>query len=106
MIARLGRLAPNRVGRGIGRNIMPAFSQPTSREHRREWWRQQLARQKSVNLSVTEFCRQLGISVTTFYYWKKRVDEAPPKTPGQVSAHYPSRHPATAVGSIRTNRGM
>ena len=63
---------------------MPAFRQPTSREHRREWWRRQLARQKSANLSVTEFCRQLGVSVTTFYYWKKRVHEAPPILSGQV----------------------
>ena len=56
---------------------MPAFRQPTSREHRREWWRRQLARQKAANLSVTEFCRQLGVSITTFYYWRKRVDAVP-----------------------------
>jgi len=39
----------------------------------REWWRRQLSRRQSANLSVTEFCRQLGVSVTTFYYWKKET---------------------------------
>jgi hypothetical protein len=63
---------------------MPAFSRPTSREHRREWWRRQLARRESANLSVTEFCRQLGVSVTTFYYWKKRVHGAQPVLSRQV----------------------
>jgi hypothetical protein len=70
---------------------MPAFRQPTSREQRREWWRRQLARQKSANLSVTEFCRQLGVSITTFYYWKKRVDEAPSTVSGQVPVENSSR---------------
>ena len=40
----------------------------------REWWRRQLFRRQSANLSVTEFCRQLGVSVTTFYYWKKETE--------------------------------
>ena len=68
---------------------MPAFSQPTSREHRREWWRRQLARQKATNLSVTEFCRQLGVSITTFYYWKNLVHEAPPSSPGKFPWRIP-----------------
>jgi len=55
----------------------------------REWWRRQLSRRQSANLSVTEFCRQLGVSVTTFYYWKKRVHEAAPNVPGRVPAECP-----------------
>jgi hypothetical protein len=82
---------------------MPAFSQPTSRAHRLEWWRQQLARQKSANLSVTEFCRQLGISITTFYYWKKRVHEAPPIPSGQVPAEARARRLSAAVGAGPSN---
>jgi len=102
-MARHGRLAPNRVGRGIGRNIMPAFRQPTSREHRREWWRRQLARQESANLSVTEFCRQLGVSITTFYYWKKRVHEPPPILSGQVPVENSSRRLTATAGAGPSN---
>ncbi len=82
---------------------MPAFSQPTSREHRREWWRRQLARQESANLSVTEFCRQLGVSVTTFYYWKKRLREAQPVLSRQVPAEGPARRLTTTAGAPPSN---
>jgi hypothetical protein len=51
--------------------------QLTSHQERREWWRRQLSRQQAEKISVTEFCRQLGIHLTTYYYWKKRVGEAP-----------------------------
>jgi hypothetical protein len=82
---------------------MPAFSQPASREHRREWWRRQLARQEAANLSVTEICQQLGVSVTTFYYWKKRVHEAPPLLSAEVSVEDSSRHLTTAAGAASSN---
>src|SRR5260370_41405220 len=76
---------------------MLAFRQPTSREERREWWRRQISRQQSPNLSVAEFCRQLGISVTTFYYWKRRVDEASPT--GRASSEHSSRTRNGSVGA-------
>jgi transposase-like protein len=65
--------------------------QRPSREERRAWWRRQLSRQQSTNLSVTEFCRQLGVSLTTFYYWKRRAQEAPPNVPAQGAAERRSR---------------
>src|ERR1700678_2316920 len=68
----------------------------TNHQSRVDWWRLQFQRQQKANLSVTELCRQLGVSVTTFYYWKKRVHEASPRSPGQVAARYPSRRPTTA----------
>jgi transposase-like protein len=68
----------------------------TNHQSRVDWWRVQFQRQQKANLSVTELCRQLGVSVTTFYYWKKRVHEASPRSPGQVAAGYPSRRPTTA----------
>ena len=82
---------------------MPAFSQPTSREHRREWWRRQLARQASANLSVTEFCRQLGVSLTTFYYWKKRVRETPPIVSRHVPVENSSHGLTTTAGAAPSN---
>jgi hypothetical protein len=82
---------------------MLAFRQPTSREERREWWRRQISRQQSANLPVAEFCRQLGISVTTFYYWKRRVEEAPRTAPGLASAEHPSQHPTAPAGTAVAN---
>ena len=82
---------------------MPAFRQPTSREHRREWWRRQLARRESANLSVTEFCQELGVSITTFYYWKKRVHEAPPILSRQVPVENSSRRLTTSAGATPSN---
>jgi hypothetical protein len=97
------RLAPNRVGRGIGRNIMPAFSQPTSRDQRRDWWRRQFARREAANLSVSEFCRQLGVSIATFYYWRKRVRETPPILSRQVPVENSPVRLTRAAGAYPSN---
>jgi hypothetical protein len=79
---------------------MVAFSRPTSRQERREWWRRQLARQQSANVSVTDFCRQLGVSVTTFYYWKNRIHEVASHAPGQITAERPSTPVTTAASFV------
>ena len=79
---------------------MVADDRPTSRKERREWWRRQLARQQSGNVRVTDFCRQLGVSITTFYYWKKRVHEVSPALPGRVVLESPSRSSATAASFV------
>ena len=55
-------LAVSYSSRGIPNNGRPVLRPP---------------QQKTANLSVTEFGRQFGVSFTTFYYWKKRVREAP-----------------------------
>ena len=68
----------------------------TNHQSRVDWWRVQFQRQQKANLSVTELCRQLGVSVTTFYYWRKRVHEASPNSPRQVAAGYPSRRLTTS----------
>ena len=60
----------------------------TSRQSRINWWRATLQRQREANLSVTEFCRRVGVAVSTFYYWKHRVHEVPP------NAHVPVRRRA------------
>jgi hypothetical protein len=82
---------------------MLAFRQPTSREERREWWRRQISRQQSANLSVAEFCRQLGISATTFYYWKRRVEQAPRTAAGRASAEHPAQDPTVSAGAAVAN---
>src|ERR1700677_1759340 len=74
----------------------------TNRQSRVDWWRGQIQRQRKVELSVTEFCRQLGVSVTTFYYWKKRIHSASPTAPTPISAGYTSRK-MTAGGNAAAN---
>ena len=42
-------------------------------QSRLDWWRRQITRQPKTKLTVANFCRQLGVSVPTFYYGKGRV---------------------------------
>ena len=82
---------------------MAATGLRTNHQSRVDWWRGLFQRQQMTNVSVTDFCRQLGVSVTTFYYWKKRVYEALPNAPGRVSGERPSRHITTAAGTTAAN---
>jgi hypothetical protein len=75
----------------------------TNHQSRVDWWRAQLQRQRRAKLSVTEFCRQLGVSVTTFYYWKKRVHEAPPLLCGQVPVQNSPHRLTTSAGAAPSN---
>jgi transposase-like protein len=64
---------------------------------RLDWWRRQIQRQAKTKLTIADFCRQLGVSVPTFHYWKRRV-QAGPRTPsGSVTAPSQSRLPAPAA---------
>jgi transposase-like protein len=72
----------------------------TNHQARINWWRAQFQRQRKANLSVTDLCRQLGVSITTFYYWKKRVDEAPPDACCPDPGVHLSRHATPAATFI------
>jgi hypothetical protein len=77
---------------------MLGFGPPASRQARREWWRRQIQRQKDGSLTVTEFCRRLGVSTVTFYAWKRRFREAPPAS--SLVPDRPSARPMTeAIGA-------
>jgi len=54
---------------------MAGTSQKTDHQSRLDWWRGQFQRQRKANLSVAEFCRQLGVG------WKGRAfqDRLPAK---------------------------
>jgi hypothetical protein len=82
---------------------MAATGLPTNHQSRVDWWRGQFQRQRRTNLSVTDFCRQLGVSVTTFYYWKKRVHVALSNAPGRVSGERPSHRMTSATGITSPN---
>jgi hypothetical protein len=71
----------------------------TNHQSRLDWWRGQFQRQRKANLSVTEFCRRLGVSVTTFYYWKRRVEEAPLTASQRTSAEHRLQHPTASAST-------
>ena len=41
-------------------------------------WRKRLARWRRSGKTVTEFCRQEGVSKPSFYAWRKRLEEETP----------------------------
>src|ERR1700733_11269058 len=43
----------------------------TNHQSRLDWWRRQIQRQPKTHLTIADFCRQLGVSVPTFYCWKR-----------------------------------
>jgi len=75
----------------------------TDHQSRVDWWRGQFHRHQKANLSVAEFCRQLGVSVTTFYYWKRRVHDASRTDSPGVTVGHRSRNPITSAGGAVLN---
>jgi transposase-like protein len=72
---------------------MLGFRQSMSPEQRRNWWGRQIARQRSTNVPVAEFCRQLGVPTSTFYEWRRRLEQAPPASsqPAPLKQPAPNR---------------
>jgi len=77
---------------------MVGFGLPASPQARREWWRRQIQRQNEGSLTVTAFCRRLGVSTVTFYAWKRRFREALPASP-RVPEGPPARPLPVANGA-------
>jgi hypothetical protein len=69
----------------------------------REWQRRMLRFQKA-RQSVTEFCREEGISAPAFYQWRKRLAQQP--RPGEDAAGFkPVRLVAAATVAVRLRGG-
>ena len=76
---------------------MTGMRSNTDHQARLDWWRRQIQRQPKTHLTIADFCRQLGVSVPTFYYWKRRV-QAGLWTPSEPVAEASlSRPPTTAA---------
>src|SRR5271157_4954441 len=84
---------------------MAGTGRHTDHQSRLDWWRRQIQRQRMANLTVTDFCRQLGVSVTTFYYWKRRVHGPSPTAPVGGAAEHPSRHLTASASDTAANFG-
>jgi hypothetical protein len=63
-------------------------------ESRIDWWRRVIARQRAAQVTLVQFCREMGITPRKFYYWKKRVRNASPAAPGERSG--PRQSPSAA----------
>jgi len=64
----------------------------SSSEQRHATWRRLLAEQQASGESITGWCDQHGISLASFYYWRKRVtNDAAPAAPQWLAL------PATAT---------
>ena len=68
-------------------------------------WRPLMARFSNSGLSVAGFCRREGLSLASFYYWRKRLAQVGCLTPGPyLSNGGISRHGATnKAGARRLN---
>jgi transposase-like protein len=44
-------------------------------------WRERMRRYQRAGLTVAEFCRQEGVSVPSFYQWRKRLDQPSQRSP-------------------------
>ena len=74
---------------------MTGMRSHTDHQSRLDWWRRQIQRQPKTKLTVANFCRQLGVSVPTLYYWKRRA-EAVLSAAVQPVAETSSLRPPTA----------
>jgi transposase-like protein len=82
---------------------MAEMRQQTNRSARLDWWRSQIQRQPKTGHSIAEFCRQLGVSVATFYYWKRCIHEEGQFGLGPIAAQSPVPNPQTAVTAPAAN---
>ena len=46
-----------------------------------EQWRERLSRFEQANLSAAAFCASEGVSLPSFYSWRRRLRPAPPADP-------------------------
>jgi hypothetical protein len=73
---------------------MTGMRSHTDHQSRLDWWRRQIQPQPKTNLTIADFCRQLGVSVPTFSYWKRRV-QAGLWTPSEPVAEASRSRPPT-----------
>jgi hypothetical protein len=90
--------------RGTGRIPTAGTGPRTNHQSRLDWWRGQFQRHQKATVSVALFCRQLGVSVVTFYYWRKRVHEVDSGIDSsRVTQGQLSRNPITAANGTVAN---
>lgn len=74
-----------------------------TREARREFWRQLIAKQQQSGASVRAVCREHGASEHSFYQWRKRLAQQLPVKFALVETNRAARVHAEAVEVILTS---
>ncbi len=63
---------------------------------RAEQWRERIAEQQRSGLSIKQFCKERGLTLWSFYDWRKRLRDAGPVRFALVERR---RHPETSSSS-------
>jgi hypothetical protein len=79
---------------------MTGMRSQADHQSRLDWWRRQIQRQPKTHLTVADFCRQLGVSVPTFYYWKRRVQAGSQTASDPVAMVSPARPPVPLAEAL------
>lgn len=74
-----------------------------TREARREFWRELIAKQQQSGASVRAVCQQHGVSEYSFYQWRKRLAHQLPVKFALVETGHATRVQAEAVEVILTS---
>ena len=67
-------------------------------------WQRRMARFREAQQSVTEFCRQEGVSAPSFYQWRKRLAERPRPTE-EAAGFRPVRLVSSAAVAVQLPGG-
>ena len=51
--------------------------QPTSRAEKEKYWRHQMSMAEKFPGSIPSYCKSQGLSVATFFYWRKKFKNQP-----------------------------
>jgi hypothetical protein len=67
-------------------------------------WRRRFGRFKRSRLTVTQFCRQEGVSTASFYWWRKRLADPQAPRPNGKARRRTSKRDAGRVPAFQTVR--
>ena len=64
------------------------------------YWRQHIEGWSGSGLSQSEYCRRSGIALSTFQYWKRRLDRRPPAQEERSIVAVPILSSSATVSSV------
>ena len=76
---------PSAEGTLSGMTTIHAESRPTSRSDLAAWYEAALDEQKGSGLSVAEYADEIGVTATTLYSWRRRLESSPPGPQGEAA---------------------
>ena len=66
------------------------------RDTKKDYWQQQISNWKTSGLSQKEFCLRQALALSTFSYWKRRIE----KPEAEKIKFYPLSIPPSSVPSV------